>query len=411
MARKLSTPMAILVVVGLVALVVTIAVVASNLRAKARMERVDATLEAAIAATKEGRAERPVLRGEPIDSNAWEAQRKAVAALAPDKAALAQFGELLKAPEPMPPELLALAAAKSSDLTSLRDAARRSWTWNGTDVAQGFGAPVPDYPVHIAATKLLILLGEQASGEECLRINADALRLSHDRLPGGGLLPTMVSSAETRMFARSVIRCASRASSAERAAAGAEFARLLETRPSLGEALDLEAIALASELRKQSKASISFSSVANRPAMLIERALAVSATEHLVGEIGQWTEALKSGPPESIACAKSLADARLKADSYLLEMSTPNIEKYVDKDVEAIALLRGLVLALDAIDTVPPRAPARIADTAFADPFTGRPFILHPPVDGAAALLCSVGSDHVDDHGAEASDDVCLELR
>ncbi|MCB9596664.1 MAG: hypothetical protein H6719_28325 [Sandaracinaceae bacterium] len=245
--------------IGVAAAVVTLGLAAVGawlvvaLPRRARCAEQRATLERAITDFHAQRWERPVLRGEPVDGNAFDAQ---VEAMDGPLAELeeAPFDDLARVlgGDPRPrPELRALVDRHADALARYRASTRRAWSWGDYPVEDGADAQEIPLIAHLRASHLLAAQAHFAEPAECVEIATDLLRLGQDRAAGRSLVPLMVRSAAVEDVSTLLPFCLWRGDADVRAQAARELGVLVAHPVPTGYTLEVEALtagAMFSEL-------------------------------------------------------------------------------------------------------------------------------------------------------------------
>jgi hypothetical protein len=104
--------------------------------------------------------------------------------------------------------------------------------------------------------------------------------------------------------------------------------------------------------------------------------------------------------------ASQVQGRRTSLKKERLEFLIGQLERFVNKDREAQALMRAMVLGLGLLGGDASEALA--ADPLLRDPFSGGPLLWRRATAAAPTVVYSVGPDGKDDGLAETSDDVGL---
>lgn len=187
---------------------------------------------------------RPVLRGEPVEGDALEAQFAAERGLPHVKPNMwADFDASALTGAPIGGKLGALVAANGPKLDALRAAAQRSWAQRAVD---------PEENEHAGKEarlqrgwRLLLVRASNGPPVECLETCADVIRLAHDAEMSGGLVGAVLGAGAAEMVAPFAMRCAGMATEDERARAIGEFRQLANDVVPIGRALDFEEVRAA----------------------------------------------------------------------------------------------------------------------------------------------------------------------
>jgi hypothetical protein len=361
----------------------------------------------------EGRNAPPVLRGATVEGNAADVQLAAARAMA--------LGDLppslvegLKRCEPPSGEARELAKAHEATLASFRRAAQYRFAWTEMRIEDGMSAEVPSYVPHLRAHRLLLARAALSPPGECLRIAADAVRMSQLMTHGAGLIGLMIAAAEVEIGPAVVIGCARHASREELAAAAAEVDRLVASAPSAGQPLEVEALVAGVTMRDMVRSVRVLPMSAEQVEATVRADTVLDAWEQLQGEPARYRAITATGYPESMAAYERMASAVAASTDPLVGMAVPGMRRYLERDMAVQAKLRATAVLLHAWAERDPgapfaaTAPAALARPALRDPFTGRP--LGWTVDGSTgvASVWSAGANRSDDGGRAGSDDIVV---
>ncbi|MCZ7684697.1 MAG: hypothetical protein M5U28_40355 [Sandaracinaceae bacterium] len=200
-----------------------------------------------------------MLRGEPIEGNALEAQLEAMGGFRGlETAGFEGLGALLASGGEPPPELRALARENAEAIARYRASAQRTFAWGDAHPEAGLAGPAPDWLPHVRAGRVVLLSALGRSPRECLEIGADVLRLGQDRAAGTGLVPLMILAAHAADVLALTGRCLREADGEALASAARELAILARHPAPAGTALESEALFLGVALRDEERLSPSF---------------------------------------------------------------------------------------------------------------------------------------------------------
>lgn len=197
-------------------------------------------LEAQIADFHEQRWERPVLRGEPVEGNAFERL----------EAAVAPFRGLREDPSVVAPvagrdasaALRALLEHHARDLDAYRAASQAAWSFGDYPVERGLNAQEIEYVPHRRARELLAARAALSAPDECVSIATDIVRTSQDLAAGRSLVGGMMLGVDVELVAALLPRCLIAADAATRARAVRELGILAEHPAPIGYAMEIEAL-------------------------------------------------------------------------------------------------------------------------------------------------------------------------
>jgi hypothetical protein len=354
---------------------------------------------------------RPVLRGVARPGNAAVAHFEAVAKIGPTYSD--QIGwtkedcDAIRVGAP-PPILLALARAKAEGLSELRAATQNKEAWKPWDVRPGVDvdAPTP-YPKSWRALLLLLSLASEEPGDECLRIAVDGLRTMWDIAPSGGKIGQAFGSNAAKMVLPFATTCLQRARPADIALAAAEFRGILRHAPTLGEAIYADHLSLAWLVNTRGeRAAASVPPTFAERLMAHKRRVVVGMQRIQLDGADLFRGITPDRYPwvwQDVTKQVAGLPAGFKKDQ--LGMLLKELERWVNKDREAQALMRAMVLGLGLLSGAPE---ALAGDSLLRDPFSGGPLVWRRATATAPAVVYSVGPDGKDDGFAAASDDVGL---
>lgn len=332
------------------------------------------------------RWQRPVLRGEPIPGNAADAARMALAEIArlPNRS---ELGELLDGAleanaegRPSPEGLAPLLQRTEGARGALRRATRLTWAARPMAQHEDLGRTDPgDSPsAALLATKLLLAGAMDASPSECMATAADVVRLGQDLSAGANLLHRMMLDAHARRAAPVLLRCAARATPEELAVARAEVERLAAHSPPASWTFEIEALGMARVLVSTLPES-PWPSDAQRVEALSMLETSLSAIDHQLGAAARWRAREREGPTGVVRGTED-EDRRADAsDNALVSIVGIPYRSYGRRTARVEAILRGLVVSLDAIEHAKraagplPAQPTRLADPRLRDPLGGGP--------------------------------------
>lgn len=197
-------------------------------------------LEAQIADFHEQRWERPVLRGEPVDGNAFERL----------EAAVVPFRALHEDPSVVAPvagrdasaALRARLEHHALDLERYRAASQAAWSFGDYPVERGLAAEEIEYVPHRRARELLAARASLAGPGECVSIATDLVRTSQDLAAGRSLVGGMMLGVDVELVAAFLPRCLIAADADTRARAARELGILAEHPAPIGYAMEIEAL-------------------------------------------------------------------------------------------------------------------------------------------------------------------------
>jgi hypothetical protein len=371
------------------------------------LERSHAELAKRRDAYMKARWTRPVLRGEPIEGNATEAERAAVASLgAMDDKAFEHFKDV--ATTGVPPELSALIAPNADALRALRDATQRTYAYTTIPIEQWPTTKLPLYTGHFKAWKLLLAQAAMASPPECMLICADVIRMGQDTGPGAGLVGMMVGGVTYDQAAPIALACARKADASARAAFSRELEALVKNAPPVGPSLELETLGIAYGFETLANQAPAFPKDKEGLDLFVHRRTTIDALEIFLADDTKWDDVRADKYPDAFALVRARDEKLAQSGNVLVELAATGHVRYVERDAKAQAMVRALAVAVAAIPDGPNGAFAQAAlqNAAFRDPFTGKPF--DTVIGDKEWKVRSLGADGVDGGGSKESDDVVL---
>ncbi|MCC7537449.1 MAG: hypothetical protein IT379_14595 [Deltaproteobacteria bacterium] len=346
-----------------------------------RRARVRAGFDRRVARLRASRWRRPVLRGEPRDCNASDAQRLALDGLPRVDTDLADFAELRASTQ------CAYAMTRPS-----LDAARM----------QLDDAAVEDHHDRVkAAIEAMLPLAAMEDPALCLVVGADAVRIVQDRAPGRPvteithLVPHLMGWLQTVL-----LDCAADAPRDAVAVAAREMALLARHAPPTGWSLEIQ---LLRSVAEQLAYLETFPGMVRRPTVLDQ-------IEHNLAFAPSYSVVLPADYPAAFGPTRREAQAcqsRFGAGCH-------DDGEYVVVDAAGHARLRMLAVALAALaaepvsEVAPPPPmppPIELQEPALRDPFSGEPFRWESSEEARTAFMSSVGPDPLDE-----SDDIHLRV-
>ena len=340
-----------------------------------RRSELEAKLSRALAARSDERWERPVLRGEPIDGNAYDAEQDAARPFASlDEALFATMPLALSRGEPTEAQREAITANREA-LAQLRRGTQRTWSWGDESIEQAALHDLPDYMPRMRGAKLLLLSALDQQPGECLALTADSLRVMQDASAGGGMLPLIMLSSLAQDALAVGGRCLREADPQALEQAAHDFGILAQNPPDTGEAMEYERLYLGVVFREEAKLipsyptdSLTWERFRRGSDLLDAWALAM----------GDPAEARTYGRdyPADIERAGAQHDEVEARENDLL--SIPNFAAYLHLDASTRAITRmlwaGARLRLAHAETSAAR-PALLDERVLLDPTTGEPFV------------------------------------
>jgi hypothetical protein len=370
-----------------------------------RAKIVFAELERRTVAWEKSGFSRPVLRGVARPGNAAVAHFKAVDKIDPtydDRIGWSYAA--ITAGTPPPAELLALAVEKAEGLSDLRAATQHTQAWKPWDVCPDPVTSTP-YPKSYRAIVLLMVLASLEPGDECLRIAADGLRTMWDIAPSGGKIGRRFARHAAWMVLPFATACLRRARPEDVAPAAAEFRAILRDAPTLGEANYADYLALAWALKPGLKDEGIFPRTVANILLAKERRELVNAQRIILARADLFRRITPDRYPWIWPEIARQAAGPLAAPNKELETALRDLERYVNEDREAQALMRAMVLGLELLGGA---SEALAGDPLLRDPWSGGPLLWRRAAGTTPAVVYSVGPNGKDDGLAAASDDVGL---
>lgn len=381
----------------------------------AKAERLSARLERQIADYHEqGPVERPVLRGEPVDANAVEAQLEAVEPLASVRLPEEAIPRAVKGKPPA--KVLRLAREHADALAAYRDAARRSWTWTEFRVEEGVDAPIPEYLPPIRAAELVLVRATTVEPAECLRDAADVVRLAHDLVPGASLVAAMVSVAIIEQAASVVVRCAHGATPATLNESIAELERLREASPDIGGAIEAEALLTGMTFREVVRRVPWIPTNGHELQAWWARPDVLDAWQIAGRDPARFREITTDGYPGSAEIWGRAARVRKTAKNPVFAIGTPDLDKYIHKHMDGVARLRAALAALRILERRPdmerlPEGPLALERPELFDPYTGQSMAWSVDRTRGVACIHAQGPNRDYDGCGPGTDDPAVRLR
>lgn len=348
-------------------------------------------------AESEGRWERPVLRGPVLPGNAAEVQRAAIEAMAlpedlvpRDTAARIVAGQIER-------RLVAAMDEHRQTLATYRDSTQRGYSWTVPDLAAGPDAETPEFGPALRAAHVLLAAGRLAGPDACLQAGTDVIRLGQDLAPGAMLPGLLASAAHVDLAVPVVARCLPEASPGAVGQAAAELELLARNMPPIGQALRFESISLAVAGEWLTRRLPIVPTTSDERYAWTHRRQAVGLLAMSLAELDAWSAADEVPYPARRERLQAVLDARLASDNEFLENAAPEFAVVFDRDAVSHATVRLLALAAADLARADARtgAPPKLADPAFADPFTGAPMAFERSTEGNLSIW-SVGPSPVD---------------
>jgi hypothetical protein len=254
---------------------------------------------------------------------------------------------------------------------------------------------------------LLLAQASEKPGDECLRIAADGLRTMWDIAPSGGKVGQAFGSNAAKMVLPFATTCLRRARPGDLAPAAAEFRAILCDAPTLGEANNADYLSFAWIVHTQGERM-----AASVPPTVVERLLAhkrrvVVAMQRIRLDGADLFRGITPNryPWVWQDVAKQVAGLPAGFKKDQLEIFLKELERWVNKDREAQALMRAMVLGLGLLGGA---SEALMGDPLLRDPFSGGPLLWRRATAIAPAVVYSVGPNGKDDGFTAGSDDVGL---
>jgi hypothetical protein len=367
----------------------------SSQRAEARLTEVEGELHA-------GRWERPVLRGDPVEGNAADAQAKAMEALSdlPEEVFEMKSSALVE-----------LAAKRDKELSAWRASTQYAWAWNVHSVSEELDGKEPDYRPRFRAAHVLAKAARQDEPAECLRKCADIVRLAQDGAAGGGLVPLAIGGNMTRRAARSAAICARKATMDDLRVAALEFRQLVANPVSPSQAYALNALVLATAAQRTATLADSSSNFFQRFLSSPERRNAAAAIDVFLDSLPAWHAIEPARYPEGLESVRAMRQAWRNSGNAIVKVSAggDTLTDIMLNELSAQAMLRLTVIELEVLiarkQTGELRdAPPVLDEPALRDPFSGAPF--HWAPCGRKICIRTFGPDGRDDTGWTTGDDI-----
>jgi hypothetical protein len=349
---------------------------------------------------------RPVLRGIAQPGNAADAHLAAIEEIGPTNSEVIDWSvedqDDVRRGTPKA-DLAAFAVTKSGGLAALRKATQHTRAWRPWDV-RGLAETPIHYPRSSRALSLLLTLASREPGSECLRMAADGLRTMWDIAPSGGRVGQMIGCHAAKLALPFAATCLRRARPGDLAPAAREFRAILRDAPPFGLASYADDLAMAWLLNRSND-------------RYYPRTFANILTAKDRREVLKWQFALLHGadllrkvtpdryPWAWQEAAKDVAGLRMSWKRRHLEYLLSQLERFMNRDREAQALMRAMVLGLGFLSGSPETL---AADPLLRDPFSGSSLHWRRATATQPAAVYSVGLDGKDDGFAEGSDDVGL---
>ncbi len=361
----------------------------------ARRARLEARLEEGLRAYRAQRWERPVLRGEPIEGNALEAQLEAMGGFRGlETAGFEGLGALLASGGEPPPELRGLASENAEAIARYRASTQRTFAWGDAHPEAGLAGPSPDWLPHVRAGRVVLLSALGRSPRECLEIAADVLRLGQDRAAGTGLVPLMILAAHAEDVLALAGRCLREADGEALASAARELALLARHPAPTGTAMESEALFLGVALRDEERLSPSLPTDSLGWERWVRSWERLEAWDLLMGEPASL-RAIGADYPDDIDRVERRQRDLADRDNDVIAIGMPDYARFLRRDAATRAIVRLLLAAARlrlAHDAPPDAAPALLSDPELVDPTTGRPFAWTREEDGGTLASRSTGA-------------------
>ncbi len=348
------------------------------------LERARKELGRRLEASRSERWTRPVLRGQPVDDDALEAQLAAARALPGVRRALwADYARSSITGAPIGGGLGALVAASGPKLDDLRAAAQRGWARRIVDPEDDEVEHAPR-ELHVG-WELLLVRASNAAPAECLEVCADVLRLAHDAAMSGGHLGVELAADAPEMVAPFALRCARDATPAERVHAIGELRALAKDVVPLGRALAFDevrgAVALDAEIASP-RGVFRF----------LTRKRYIDALDLLITGDRAWEDLRADRYRPSLGLVQSSA-LQVNANEVLAPRGLFD-PSHLERDTRGLATLRALIVAMTGVPDGPGSAAVRdaLADPELSDPFSDEALVVEADPDGQWRVV-SPGSD------------------
>lgn len=397
-----------LMVVAMVLLIGSAALLPWLLVVRPRRARVDANrraLDASVAAFHGRRWTRPVLRGAPVEGNAFERQARAARPFAVasddalDEALVEALDAALEGGEPSPAILAAIARHEAA-LATYRASAQAGWSWGDYPVERGLAAQEIELGPHLRASRLLAIQASRAPADTCVSIATDLIRLGQDRAAGRSLVAVMIHHVTAGYAARALPRCLVAADDATRARAIRELTILVEHPLPTGHALEVEGLGAGAMSLELLRPLASLPHDGPSLEAWWTSADVLEVWETLAGDLDA-RRAMGERYPEGIDAYEAWERRLAASANPLLAITAPAIGRYLRRDAVTRTRLRMLL----AMARLLAGEPASILEEArLQDPLAGAPMTLEAR-DGARALV-AVGEDRT----AGTADDLRLRL-
>ncbi len=367
---------------GLALFVLLVTMVLLRAHRSARTERLVVEVDAILLAHREARWARPVLRGDPIDGEAYRSQLDAIARFPTRRPQ--ELSELLRviAPGSETKGVRSPVAANTDAIEAYRAATRRAWVASGVNLVRGGYHPNPMQQV--VANELLAASALERPAIECFTIAHDLLRLSQDYAIGAGVGTIAMHRHSIDLVLALEPRCLLASDETTLRAAERELALLARHPPPTGAMLDVELV----QMLVESLADVAQAPLVPLSSLGFERWYRAPATLDGVDALLRLRAELftvGNDYPGDLARIERVQRELESSNGGLVASLGANLGEFLQQDAYARAVVRLLWAAvrLKGEHAQAPEAdPALLTDPELLDPLTGEPFQWAPKVNG-----------------------------